>query len=157
MLAIVALVAWLALAAAAEGEPLRFVSLDGAPVELAPPGEGEALVLHYWATWCTTCVHELAALETAARACADGEVRVFAVDVGESADVVRRYLAEHGLALPVVLDPKGRTWRADGGRELPSNLIWTARERQTTFGPSDEAAWQARLASLGCSGAAPER
>jgi len=145
----------LAPAAEAGGERLRFVDLDGAPVSLGPPAPGEALVVHYWATWCPNCLPELAVLERAAQACAASGVRVVAVDVGEPAARVREALAEHGLVLPVLLDPKGRTWRADGGRELPANRIWTARERTLAFGPSDEATWRARLAALGCSGAVP--
>jgi len=150
------LVASLALAAAGD-EPLRFVDLEGGPLELSPPAEGESLVLHYWATWCPTCGPELAALATSARACEGTGVRVLAVDVGESAEVVRRFLAERSLALSVALDPGGRAWRRAGGRELPANLVWTTRERQVSFGPSDEATWRARLAALGCRGAAPDR
>lgn len=150
------ILATLALPAAA-AEPLRFVDLEGRAVELVPPAESEAIVLHYWATWCPTCGPELAALAQAARACEGSEVRVLAVDVGEPAEQVRRFLAERPLALPVVLDPAGRTWRRAGGRELPANLVWTAREQQVSFGPSDEATWRARLAALGCRGAASGR
>lgn len=152
------LLAGLAFSGAARGaEPLRFVDLDGTAVALGPPAAGEALVVHYWATWCPTCGPELGALEAAARGCAGSRVRVLAVDVGEPATAVRDYLAERGLALPVALDPKGRTWRRDGGRELPANLVWTARTREVSTGPRDEAAWRAALAALGCSGDAAAR
>jgi thiol-disulfide isomerase/thioredoxin len=106
--------------------------------------------VHYWATWCPSCAPELRVLADVARACAGSGVRVLAVDVGESAEEVRRYLAEHALDLPVALDPEGRTWRRAGGRELPANLVWTASERRVSFGPSDADAWRARLAALGC-------
>jgi len=153
-----ALLALAALAFAAEGaEPLRFVDLDGHAVELTPPGEGEALVLHYWATWCPTCGPELGGLAEAARACAGSGVRVLAVDVGEPAETVRRFLAERELSLPVALDPTGRSWRRTGGRELPANVVWTAGAREVSFGPSDATAWRERLAALGCRGEAPDR
>jgi peroxiredoxin len=151
---IAAALALASLALAGGGDPpLRFVDLDGRAVEIAAPAaEGDAVVLHYWATWCPTCGEELATLEEAIRACEGTNVRVLTVDVGEPADLVRRYLGERGLALPVLLDPKGRTWRRDGGRELPSNLVWTARGRAVSFGPREAAAWRAELAALGCSG-----
>lgn len=145
----------LAALAAAGSEPLRFVDLDENPVAVAPPADGEAVVLHYWATWCPSCKTELGALASAAHACEGTGVRVLAVDVGEPAETVRRYLAGHALALPVVRDPDGRSWRGAGGRELPANLIWTPGARRLSFGPSDEADWRARLAALGCSGATP--
>jgi peroxiredoxin len=144
-------------AAAAGDEPLRFVDLEGRALELPAPAESEALVVHYWATWCPTCGPELATIAEAARSCEGSGVRVLAVDVGEEPEVVRRFLAARALALPVALDPAGRTWRRAGGRELPANLLWTARERRLTFGPSDAAAWRARLAALGCRGEPPER
>jgi peroxiredoxin len=143
--------------AGSDREPLRFVDLEGRAVVLGPPAEGEALVVHYWATWCPTCGPELAALAAAAGACEGTRVRVVAVDVGEPAARVRRFLAERSLALPVALDARGRTWRRAGGRELPANLVWTEHGRELSFGPSDEAAWRDRLAALGCTGAAPDR
>ncbi|HEY8494928.1 MAG TPA: TlpA disulfide reductase family protein [Myxococcota bacterium] len=154
-LAMVALAALGAPAAArAEHEPLRFRDLDGAPVEVSPPAGDGAVVIHYWATWCPQCGPELAGLAAAAEACAGTAVRVLAVDVDEPAERVRAFLAEHGLALEPLLDPGGRSWRRTGGRELPANLIWTARGRRHTFGPRDEATWRAELATLGCGGGA---
>lgn len=153
--ALAALVALAAPAAARAGdEPLRFRALDGAPVEVAPPAGEAAVVVHYWATWCPQCGPELAGLAAAAQACAGTAVRVLAVDVDEPAERVRAFLAEHGLALEPLLDPGGRGWRRSGGRELPANLIWTARGRRHTFGPRDEATWRAELATLGCGGGA---
>jgi peroxiredoxin len=157
-LALVALAALGAPAAAgAEHEPLRFFDLDGAPVEVAPPAGDAAVVVHYWATWCPQCGPELAGLAAAAQACAGTAVRVLAVDVDEPAERVRAFLAEHGLALEPLLDPGGRSWRRTGGRELPVNLIWTARGRSHAFGPRDEATWRAELAALGCGGGAETR
>lgn len=150
MLGAALLVAGLWLADGA-GEALRFVDLEGRAVTVAPPAAGEAVVVHFWATWCPTCGPELGTIERAARACAGSRVRVLAANAGESADDVRDFLSERGLeALPVVLDPKGRAWRAQIGRELPANLVWTAEERRVAFGPGDEVAWRERLAALGC-------
>lgn len=122
---------------------------QGAPVSLAPsPGES-ALVAHFWATWCRSCLEELPALARSARGCADGTVRVVTVNVGEDPATVARYLEAHPFDLPVLRDPKGHAWRRVG-RGLPANLVWTRDGRRTEVGPRDEASWRRELAALGC-------
>lgn len=137
-------------------EPLEFVDLEGAPVRIEAPAPGAAVVVHYWATWCTSCKHELPELDRAAAACRDADVEVIAVDVGESAAEVRDFFGGRPPALRVLLDPKGKAWRASGGREMPANLIWTAAGQTWALGPSSEAQWHERLVSLGCAPAAAE-
>lgn len=131
------------------GEPLRLETLEGDAVSLSG-AEADATVLHFWATWCPPCKEELAALDRAAASCEASRVRVVAVDVGEDADTVRAFLADRPLALPVLLDPRGKAWRSGGGREMPANWIWQGEARRWSFGPSSEAAWRERLGALGC-------
>lgn len=132
-------------------EPLTFVGLDGAPVRIdAPAAPGAAVVVHYWATWCPSCMDELPELDRAAAACRGTGVDVIAVDVGEKPKQVGAFLADRPLALRVLLDPKGRAWRASGGREMPANLVWTAERQSWSLGPSSQAQWRERLGALGC-------
>jgi thiol-disulfide isomerase/thioredoxin len=128
-------------------EPLALVDLDGAPVRLAR--EEGAVVAHFWATWCSECVAELPALASAAQSCADRPVRVVAINVGESAEAIVRYRAEHPFDLPVLRDPGGKVFRRFA-RGLPANLIWTGAGRRTDTGLRSEAAWRKTLAELGC-------
>lgn len=153
-------VAWLPCAADAKtAEPLAFVDLEGGSVSVGAPAPGAALVVHYWATWCPSCERELADLDRAAQACRGTDVEVIAVDIGEDAGAVRRFLADRPLSLRVLLDPKGRAWRESGGREMPANLIWTEAGQSWALGPSREAQWRERLGALGCTqgAAAPAR
>ena len=147
---------WLFVALEARAvDSLLVEDIEGSTVELAPAAGG-ALVIHFWATWCPSCNHERGALDRAARGCDAARVAVLAVDVGEEPATVREYLAESPLALRVLLDRGGKTWRKGGGREMPANWIWTPTSRSWTFGPSSEAEWRARFTALGCasSGAA---
>ena len=150
----IALLAALALGASA-AEPLRFAHLDGESVELALAEEDRALLVHFWATWCPSCVEELAHLDRAAASCRERGVTVVAVNVGEEAEVVRRYWTEHGLGLEALRDPKGRIWRRVSGIGLPANLVWTGAGRRTDVGPRDMAGWEEELAALGCAAPAP--
>jgi len=121
----------------------------GESVALAPR-EGRALVVHFWATWCPSCVDEVPGLARAAEGCA-GTVDVALVDVGEDWDDVRRFAAAHAIAAPIWRDPKGRAWRASaGGWGLPANLLWTGDGRRSEVGPKSAAQWRDTLARLGC-------
>lgn len=140
----------LLLLAAAPGLPLALTDLHGerALVALAP--DERALVLHFWATWCPSCVEELGVLERALARCAGRGVRVLAVNVGEDRETVERYAAEHGLGLDLLRDPRGDVWRAVSGVGLPANLVWTPAGRRVELGPRSAAQWAADLRGLGC-------
>jgi thiol-disulfide isomerase/thioredoxin len=138
------------------GEPLALVGAGGERVTLAPaPGE-DALLVHFWASWCVDCGRELPELQDAARACEGARVRVVTVNVGEDEATVERFRAERGVVLPVLRDPRGGVWRSVA-RGLPANLVWTAAGRESDVGPRDRAAWAHALAELGCRAGAPER
>ena len=137
---------------AAPPAPLELETLEGEPVALAPASE-RALVVHFWATWCPSCVDELPALAEARAACA-GAVEIAVVDVGEDAEEIRRFLSERGVALDSLRDPDARVWRASvGARGLPANLVWTADgERRSELGPRTPQKWRELLGGLGCPG-----
>lgn len=134
----------------ASAEPLRLTDLEGRPVELGPPAAGEAIVVHFWATWCPSCKEELAVLGRAVTACADVPVRVVAVDVGEDAKTVRRFFGDRPPGIPLLLDRRGDAWRRTTGRMLPVNLTWSARDREVSFGTRDARDWRRSLSVLGC-------
>jgi peroxiredoxin len=140
----------LTLLGAGPPRPIELRTLDGGEVEIVR-GEGAPdLMLHFWATWCPECVEELPNLDLAAKECDPSRLRVIAVNAGEDAELVRRFIAEHALTLPVLIDFDGKAWRKAGLWGIPSNLLWTADGVSTTAGPSSAKRWRARLAELGC-------
>ena len=147
-----ALVALLAGASAARGdEPtLALETLEGEAVTLARGAEDAALLVHFWATWCPECEDELPVLAQAKARCAANGVRIVTVSVGESRETLVAYLAENGLALRPLRDPRGLTWRSLGGVGLPTNLTWTRTGRRIEVGPRDAAGWRETLRRLGC-------
>jgi thiol-disulfide isomerase/thioredoxin len=135
---------------ASGGEPLALADLEGGRVAVALGADDEAIVVHFWATWCPECVAELPALASAARSCAGAPVRVLAVNVDESPEKIAAYRAEHPFDLPVLRDEDGKVWRRFA-RGLPANLIWRGESRRTDTGLRTEAEWRTTLADLGCS------
>ena len=125
-------------------------TLEGDELEITRGAGGPDWVLHFWASWCPDCIEELPNLDLAAKGCDPSRVRVVAVNVGEDAELVRRFIAEHALRLPVLIDPHGKASRKAGLWGLPSNLLWTAEGERTSAGPSSAKRWRNRLAELGC-------
>ena len=130
--------------------PIPLRTLEGAE-RLIQRGEGGPdWVLHFWASWCSECIEELPALARAAKGCDPARVQVIAVNVAEEPERVRRYVAEKSVALPVLLDPGGRAWRAAGLWGLPANLWWTGGGVRTRDGTISAEAWRRELRALGC-------
>lgn len=89
---------------------------------------GQPLVINVWATWCGPCRRELPMLVQAQKRLPD--VRFVFVDAGESADAVRRFLAEQQLApRHVLLDSSGAFGAHYNVRGYPTTLFVDARGR----------------------------
>ncbi len=101
-----------------EGNTLRLSSL-----------KGEVVVLHFWATWCPHCLAEMPVLAQAARDPSLHGVRILAINLGEPAKVVSRYLRSHSLDLPVLLDSRGKVAASYGVVGLPVSLVVDASGR----------------------------
>jgi peroxiredoxin len=151
-----ALAAAAALALLGADAPLRLETPAGEPAALAPAAGERALLVHFWATWCTECVDELPILAAAIPRCREAGVRIVTANVGEDREHVDSFLARHRLDLPVLFDPSGRAWRALGGAGLPTNAIFTHGGREVEVGARDAPAWSEALARIGCPpGSAP--
>jgi cytochrome c biogenesis protein CcmG/thiol:disulfide interchange protein DsbE len=82
------------LPALAGGQPVTLASYLGTPV-----------IVNFFASWCSDCRQELAAVATVARG-ATGHVAVLGVDSNETSDTqAARLLAAAGATYPVGLDP----------------------------------------------------
>ena len=139
----------LCLLGAAPPAPLEVEGPGGERVALAPR-EGRALVVHFWATWCPSCVDEVPELVRAAAGCA-GAVDLALVDVGEDWETLRRFAADHGIAAPLLRDPQGKAWRAStGGWGLPASVLWTEASRRSEVGAKSAAEWREALGRVGC-------
>lgn len=95
--------------------------LDGGRWTLAS-ARGEAVLLHFWATWCEPCREELPQLAAMARRERARGLQLMAVDYREPASTVRSFLAPLGLALPVALDDEGAVAKAFEARVFPCTV-----------------------------------
>jgi thiol-disulfide isomerase/thioredoxin len=119
--------------------PLALSGLDGRVVDLAEQAGRPALVC-FWATWCAPCRAELPALARLNRDLTRDEGVVMAVNIGEPADKVRRFLAQIGAdGFPTLLDEERTTaapWRI-GGLPLAYGVAPDGRLAFSVVGATD--------------------
>ena len=94
-------------------------TLDGATITLSDL-RGEWVVLNFWATWCAPCVEEMPYLNQVA---AERDVQVLGVNFNEEASVVARFVADHALSFPILMQPDDITLLFYGVRGLPRTFV----------------------------------
>ncbi|MEO8849495.1 MAG: TlpA disulfide reductase family protein [Casimicrobiaceae bacterium] len=98
---------------------LALADLRGNPVDLARY-RGKTVLVNFWATWCVPCREEMPSLAAFAKA---SGIAVLAVDVGEAASRVERFLARYPSDLPILLDAHGETAEAWKVSVYPSSYV----------------------------------
>jgi thiol-disulfide isomerase/thioredoxin len=112
-------------------------ALDGTPQRLLD-GRGECVV-NLWARWCAPCRRELGALQRWAERLAPNGLSMVTVALDDDAFLLREYVRDIGLTLPVLLAASRAlppTMRPD---KLPQTLLLTAdgRELRRVIGARD--------------------
>ena len=65
--------------------------------------KGKVVLFEFWTTWCKYCEGEAEIVDDIAKEFADKGLIALAVDVLESDQTVKKYLADHPRSIPVVL------------------------------------------------------
>ncbi|MBN1837460.1 MAG: TlpA family protein disulfide reductase [Spirochaetales bacterium] len=85
--------------------------------------KGKVVFLNFWATWCGPCRHEMPSMERLYQRLKDRGLEVVAVNLQEDAKAVERFVSEHGLTFPILLDRTGRVGATYGARSIPITYI----------------------------------
>lgn len=67
--------------------------------------KGKAVILNFWASWCTPCRQEMPALQDVYQSWKDKGVIVLGVNIGESKVTANGFMNRVGATFPSVLDP----------------------------------------------------
>jgi peroxiredoxin len=137
---------------------IQAVTLAGTTVELEQY-RGRVVLLNVWATWCRPCVTEMPALQrTYDRLNAEGfDVIAVSVDnaalgLGDPAQAVRDFVAEHAITFPILLDPESRIENALAIAGLPMSWLIdrSGHIRGRFIGPRDwdDPEFEAEIRSL---------
>ncbi len=102
--------------------PFELSALGGGRMTLASH-RGNITLVHFFATWCEPCRHELPALDRFAARHKPQGLRVLAIDVGEVDVAVRRFLAPQPVTIPVLLDTGRAVTKAWDISVLPTTFM----------------------------------
>jgi cytochrome c biogenesis protein CcmG/thiol:disulfide interchange protein DsbE len=128
------------------------------PLEPVTPAEVRAIlsastqpiVVNVWASWCGPCRSEAPLLRAAAAEFSD-EVGFLGIDVRDSQEGARAFIAEFGLdGFPHLFDPDGAVPADLGGRGVPITFFFEAGGDLSSIHPGviDEATLALRIDDL---------
>jgi len=95
---------------------------EGKTISLAQL-RGQVVFLNFWATWCPPCRVEMPSMERLYGEFKDAGLIVLAVDMGESARQVARFMKEFRLSFPALLDTNSDVSNRYGVRGLPTTFL----------------------------------
>ncbi len=100
----------------------ELVSLEGEQVRLSDL-RGRPVILNFWATWCGPCIVEMPILQSIFEAHQDTGLRILAVNLGETADTVRRWQQTGNFSYDLLLDQPQAVARLYHLRGQPSTYV----------------------------------
>lgn len=91
------------------GQPapdFKLKDIEGKEVTLSQIRQGKRAIVFFWATWCPHCRKELKNLNEQQENLEKMHIKLAVIALGESADVVKKYLEKQKISLNVILDEK---------------------------------------------------
>jgi cytochrome c biogenesis protein CcmG, thiol:disulfide interchange protein DsbE len=107
------------------GDPPPSFSLQDLDGRTVTPADfkGKAVVMHFWADWCTYCLEEMPVLDSLYRQYQGQGLMIYAVNVGQGRDAAKAFVQKMKVAYPVLLDTDSRTAKSYGVLGFPRTFF----------------------------------
>lgn len=96
--------------------------LDGQSVRLSDL-RGHAVLLNFWATWCSPCRAEMPDLQVIHEEYGGDGLVILAANINESRDGVQEFVTHYSLTFRVLLDSSGQVARLYQVRGIPTTFF----------------------------------
>jgi thiol-disulfide isomerase/thioredoxin len=137
----------------AQAPELTGRTLDGQPLALRQLAGSGVVVINVWASWCTSCREESAALAAVARQLSGSPVHFLGIDEEVSPSAARGFLVGNKITYPQLADPQGDLLSALSllpKSGIPSTLLLDSRGRMAArvIGPVTQNGLRQLITSL---------
>jgi peroxiredoxin len=102
--------------------PIELELLDGGKLDLASLKD-KVVILDFWATWCGPCVQAMPIIDKVAEKFKDQGVLLYAVNLEEGAEEIKKFLEENKLEVPIALDSDGAVAKAYLAVAIPQTVL----------------------------------
>jgi cytochrome c biogenesis protein CcmG/thiol:disulfide interchange protein DsbE len=102
--------------------------LSGRPLRL-DQFRGRVVLLNFWATWCGPCIEEIPTFSRWQRHFGDGGLQIIGVSMDDDEGDVKRFVAKHGVAYPIIMGDAKLGELFGGVFGLPQSFLIDARGR----------------------------
>ena len=104
---------------------LKITTLEGDEISLGElASQNQAMVINFWATWCSPCIQEMPHFEKLHRAYQGKGLVLMGIAAQESVAEVRTFIAERRITYPIAMDDQNEWAKAFGGiKVLPTTVF----------------------------------
>ena len=100
----------------------NLLGLDGDSHQLESL-QGAVVIVNFWASWCAPCRAEFPAMNRAWKKLQQKQVKMLAVNVGESETAVSAFVKDYPIHFPVLLDRDGSVGQAWQVMGMPTTIV----------------------------------
>lgn len=85
--------------------------------------KGKAVIMFFWATWCPYCRVEIPVLAKKYNEIKGNNIELLAIDIGEKADKVAKFMSKADAKFPVLLDTDSRVANSYNLLGIPTIIL----------------------------------
>jgi thiol-disulfide isomerase/thioredoxin len=85
--------------------------------------KGKVVILDFWATWCGPCIEAMPVVDGVAKKFLDRGVEFYAINIGEAAPDVQKFLSTAKVRPNVLMDPEGEIASAFKAEAIPQTVL----------------------------------